>query len=46
MLVELLLQLLVGIVDAKLLERVDHEHLKPVDVQHANARPRLAAVPP
>ena len=34
--VELLLQLLVGVVDAELLERVDLEGFKTVDVQHSD----------
>ncbi len=34
--VELLLQFLVGVVDAKLLEAVLLENLKPIDVQDAN----------
>ena len=34
--VELLLQLLVGVVDAELLEAVDLESLEAVDVQHAD----------
>lgn len=35
-LVEVLLQLLVGVVDAELLKRVLLEHLKPKDVQHSD----------
>jgi hypothetical protein len=40
-LIEVLLQLLVGEVDAELLEAVHHEVLKAEDVQHSNER-RLA----
>lgn len=36
MLVELLLQFLVRVIDAKLLERIHLERLEPVNVQHAN----------
>lgn len=34
--IKLLLQFLIGIVDAKLLEAVPVEHLKTIDVQHTN----------
>ena len=35
-LIELLLQLFIGVVNAKLLETVDFESLKPIYIQHAN----------
>jgi hypothetical protein len=38
MLVEVLLQLFVGIVDAELLETVHHKVLESEDVQHADER--------
>ncbi len=41
-LVEILLQLLVGIVDAELLKRVLLEDLKPKDIQHSNGVPLKA----
>ena len=34
--IELLLQLLIGIVDTELLKAVHLEHLKPIDVQYPN----------
>ena len=43
--IELLLQLLVGIVDAKLLEAVDVKGLKAVDVKDTNEAVGLAAGP-
>ena len=35
-LIELLLQLFIGVVNAKLLETVDLKSLKPIYIQHAN----------
>ena len=41
---KLLVQLLVRIVDAELLEGVDFEHLKTEDVEHPDGLPRLARI--
>jgi hypothetical protein len=44
-LVEVLLQLLIGQVDAELLERVRLERLEPVDVEHADEGGAVGVLP-